>query len=429
MLAGTPTDRSGGNTVSTPTIEEFIREAEQWLESTGLPRRRSEGEAAWGEGEHDVSVFHNLDHEAERALLGRLQDWQRRKFEAGFGALTWPEEYGGRGLPVAYEDAFAEVEGRYETPRAHELFSVTLHLIAPTIRLLGTPQQRERLIRPLLSGRELACQLFSEPEAGSDLAALGTRAVRDGDSWVVTGQKVWSSGAQFAQWGQLLARTDPDVPKHAGITAFMVPMDLPGVEVRPLRQMSGGTSFNEVFLTEVRVPDALRLGQVGQGWQVALTTLGFERQASSANEHVGGTWEQLLALARWAGADRDPLVRQGLARVAIGQRLARVANARDRSDRENGRPLGAVGSVRKLQWVRRMLAVSEVAREVLGPRLVVDSGEWGTYSWSQHVLGVPGYRIAGGSDEIQRTIIAERLLGLPPEPREDRDKPWKEVRR
>jgi alkylation response protein AidB-like acyl-CoA dehydrogenase len=219
------------------------------------------------------------------------------------------------------------------------------------------------------------------------------------------------------------------VPKHAGMTAFMIPMDLPGIEVRPIRQMSGGTSFNEVFLTEVRVPDSYRLGEVGQGWKVALTTLGFERQASSGNAHVGGSWAQLLALARWAGADTDPLVRQQLAKVVVGQRLAQLANVRDQHVREDSRPLGAVGSIRKMQWVRRMLAISDAAREILGPLLVVDTGQWGTYSWGSHVLGVPGYRIAGGSDEIQRNIIAERFLGLPAEPRDDRHKPWKDIPR
>jgi alkylation response protein AidB-like acyl-CoA dehydrogenase len=209
----------------------------------------------------------------------------------------------------------------------------------------------------------------------------------------------------------------------------MIPMDWPGVEVRPLRQMSGGTSFNEVFLTDVRLPDAYRIGDVGQGWKVALTTLGFERQASSNQEHVGGSWKQLLAVARLAGTLDDPHARQALARAVASERLGRVATARDTEARAKGEPMGAVGSVRKLQWVGRMLDVSEAARRVLGPDLVVDSGEWGRFAWNAHVLGVPGYRIAGGADEIQRNIIAERLLGMPTEPRADRDLPWKEIPR
>ncbi|MBY8857120.1 acyl-CoA dehydrogenase family protein [Nocardia sp. CA2R105] len=416
--------------MSEAALREFRAQAREWLHanSTPLPRTDS-AEAAWGTGSDDVSVFHNLSHDDERALLDRLRQWQRRKFEAGYGALEWPEEFGGRGLPPEFEEAFAEEERAFDTGGMHELLSVTVRLIAPTIRLLGTAEQRQRFIGPLLSGAELACQLFSEPGAGSDLAALGTRAVRDGDAWIVNGQKVWTSGAQFAQWGELIARTDPDVPKHQGMTAFLVPLELPGIRVRPLRQMSGGTSFNEVFFDDVRIPDSLRLGEVGHGWQAALTTLGFERGASSANTGVGGSCAQAMALARHTGADRDPLLRRKLAEVIIADRLADIARARDEQAQRNGEPLGALGSIRKMQWVRRMSGISEFVTAALGPRLVVDSGEWGTYAWGQHVLGAPGYRIAGGSDEIQRNIIAERWLGLPPEPRADRGTAWRDLPR
>lgn len=411
-------------------LAEFRRRARRWLTETGVPRRvADEGFPPWGEGSDDVSVFHDLSFEAEKQLLDRLRAWQRRKYDAGYGALTWPAEFGGQGLGPEFEEAFAAEESAFDTGGAHELLSVTLHLIAPTIRLFGTEEQRQRFIPPFLSGRELACQLFSEPGAGSDLAALGTRAVREGDEWVVNGQKVWTSGAQFAQWGELIARTDPDVPKHQGMTAFLVPMDLPGIRVRPLRQMSGGTSFNEVFLDNVRIPDALRLGDVGAGWRVALTTLGFERGASSANTGVGGSWRQAVALAKFTGADRDPVLRQQLAEVVIAHKLGEIARLRDKDATERGEPLGALGSVRKMQWVRRMSGISDFVTAALGPRLVVDSGEWGTFAWGRHVLGAPGYRIAGGSDEIQRNIIAERMLGLPAEPRADRGVPWREIRR
>lgn len=413
------------------TMTEFREQARTWLASSGVPRRaavHNDG-TTWETGSEDVSVFHNLSFDDERCLLDDLREWQRTKFEAGFGALTWPEEYGGRGLAPEFEDAFAAEERAFKVGGSHELLSVTLHLIAPTIRLLGTEEQRQRLIVPFLSGRDLACQLFSEPSAGSDLAALGTRAVRDGDDWIVTGQKVWTSGAQFAQWGELIARTDPDAPKHQGMTAFMVPMDAPGVEIRPLRQMSGGTSFNEVFLDRVRIPDHQRLGGVGEGWKVALTTLGFERGASSTSVGVGGSLQQTLALASFTRADTDPVLRRSLADVIIAHRLGEIAHARDEQARMSGGPLGAVGSVRKMQWVGRMLGISNFVASALGPRLVVDSGEWGTYAWGQHVLGAPGYRIAGGSDEVQRNIIAERMLGLPVEPRGDRATPWRDTRR
>jgi alkylation response protein AidB-like acyl-CoA dehydrogenase len=413
-----------------PSVAEFRREALAWLRSTGLPERRDDSQAStgWGTGSDSVAVFHDLPHDEEHELIRRLADWQRTRFEAGFGAITWPTEYGGRGLTPAHADAYDEEELRFETPSTHELVAVTVGLVAPTIRLFGTAEQRERFIRPFLTASELACQLFSEPGAGSDLANLGTRAVRDGDDWVVTGQKVWTSGAQFAQWGELIARTDPDVPKHRGMTAFLVPIDAPGVTVRPLRQMSGGSSFNEVFLDEVRIPDGYRLGEVGEGWKVALTTLGFERGHSGRRSLLGGHWRQAVELARWAGADADPVLRQKLADVVIAGRLAEIATLRDERAAADGAPPGAIGSMRKLRWVGRMTAMSDFVSEVLGPRLVVDTGEWGTFAWNEQVLGAPGYRIAGGSDEIQRTIIGERLLGLPAEPRADRNRPWREVR-
>jgi alkylation response protein AidB-like acyl-CoA dehydrogenase len=379
----------------------------------------------WGVGEHDVSVFHHLTTEQEHHLLEEAMRWQQAKFDAGYGAITWPEEYGGAGLPRAYEEAFREEQRAFKTPRPHETFAVTVNLIAPTVRIFGTDDQRARFVRRFLRAEELCCQLFSEPGAGSDLASLAVRAERDGDDWVINGQKVWSSGARFAAWGELIARSDPDQPKHAGMTAFMVPMDARGVEVRPIRQMSGGASFNEVFFTDVRVPDDLRLGDVGAGWTVALTTLRFERAGSSAG-NVGGSWSQVLALARWAGCTTDPVVRQALADLYVNRRVTHLVW--QRATDANGPP-GPEASIGKLRWTQDLTLTSDVVSRLLGPRLVADTGEWGTFSWGAHVLGAPGYRIAGGSDEIQRNIIAERVLGLPTEPRVDRDLPWKDTPR
>lgn len=376
----------------------------------------------------DVSVFHDLSTDAELALLDRHRAWQREKFAAGYGALAWPAEYGGADAGTDIAEAFARIENELCPLPPHELVSVTLHLIAPTIRLLGTEDQKRQFLPAMLGGELLACQLFSEPAAGSDLADLGTRAVRDGDDWIVSGQKVWTSGAQFAEWGELLARTDPDQPKHAGITAFLVPLDAPGVEVRPIRQMSGGNSFNEVFLDNVRIPDRHRLGEVGQGWSVALTTLAFEREGGSNTAGIGGQFTQLVDTARRLGRDTDPRVREQLARVYLRQQLATVDQLRDRQARDGGAAPSAIGSIRKIQWVDKLAAVSTAARTVLGRSLVADTGVPGTYAWNAHVLGAPGYSIAGGSDQIQRNIVAERLLGLPAEPRADRGLTWREAR-
>jgi alkylation response protein AidB-like acyl-CoA dehydrogenase len=409
-----------------PTVESFAAAARCWL-AARLPEADPE-HLSWGEGSDDVSVFHRLSFTEEKALLDRAMAWQQEKYDAGYGAITWPAEHGGAGLTAAHEQAFNDAEAEFAAPEGHETFAVTTHLVAPTIRIFGTPAQQSRFVRRFRRAEELCCQLFSEPSAGSDLAGLATRAVRDGNDWVLNGQKVWSSGAQFAGWGELIARTDPAVPKHAGMTAFLVPLDAPGVQIRPIRQMSGGSSFNEVFLSDVKVCDDLRLGAVGQGWKVALTTLGFER-GGSGNRGVGGSWERLVGVARWLGRTGDPVVRQQLASVYIHQQIRQMNAARIAAATAAGQPPGPEGSIGKLLWVAGMTEIGQVAASLLGARLIADTGEWGTYAWNDHVLGAPGYRIAGGSDEIQRTIIAERVLGLPGDVRVDRDIAWRDIPR
>ena len=415
-----------------PDLEEYASQARAWLQEHAQPKAAPiDTDFVWGVGSDDVSIFHDLSFEEEREHLHRLMRWQQQKSDAGYGAITWPEALGGAGLSPAHERAFRKEEAAFETPSGHETFSVTIGLIAPTVRMFGTPEQQQRFVRSFLRTDELCCQLFSEPGAGSDLASLSCRAVRDGDEWVLNGQKVWSSGAQFSAWGEAITRTDPDVPKHKGMTAFLVPMDAPGVEVRPIRQMSGGSSFNEVFLTDVRVPDSLRLGDVGEGWKVALTTLGFERGSTSGGGGgaMGGGWRQIHALARWVGATDDVRVRQQLAALYSRARIQQMLALRVSAGMREGATPGPEGSLGKLLWTQGMTATSAVVSSLLGPRLVADSGEWGTFAWGAQVLGAPGYRIAGGSDEVQRNIIGERVLGLPGEPRVDRDIAFKDIPR
>jgi alkylation response protein AidB-like acyl-CoA dehydrogenase len=417
-----------------PSVDEFVVEAARFLadHATG-ERRTGEAEFVPGESEFSVAVFHALSFEEEQALLAELRAWNQLKAEHGYHAITWPAEYGGLGLSREHGRAYSRLEAAYTTPPRHELFSVTTGLIAPTVRQCGTLEQRERFVASFLRTDEYCCQLFSEPGAGSDLAALACRAVRDGDEWVINGQKVWSSGAQFAQWGELIARTDPDVPKHRGLTAFLVPIDAPGVEVRPIKQMSGGSSFNEVFLTDVRVPDSLRLGEVGAGWNVALTTLGFERDHSatggSSGTRAGGTWKHVLASAQYLERTSDPVIRQELAKAYTQMRIEGFVNRRAADLRAAGAAPGPEGSLGKLLWTEGLRRMTDVVSLVLGPSLVADTGQWGTYAWGEHVLGAPGYRIAGGSDEVQRNIIGERVLGLPGEPRVDKDVPWRDIPR
>ena len=415
-------------TDAVPDLDEFRADVRAWFTAHARPRAAhdTDAPAVWGEGSDDVSVFHDLSEDDERARLAECQRWQRLKFDAGYGMLNWPVELGGRGLPSSFLRAFHAEEAAFEVPTAGELPPTSMGLIAPTIAAYGTTEQQQRFIPPLLRQDEYGCQLFSEPSAGSDLASLTTRARRDGDEWVLDGQKVWTSGARFAQWGLAITRTDSTVPKHRGLTAFLVPLDAPGVEVRPIRQMSGGANFNEVFLTAVRLPDSLRLGPVGEGWRVALTCLGFERDHSGGGGGgaVGGDFRQALAAAAHFDLLDDPTTRQALAELYVQHRVAQLNNRRAASRLKAGQTPGPEGSLGKLTWTANMTRVSEVISRILGPRLVADTGEWGTYAWGKHVLGAPGYRIAGGSDEIQRNIIGERVLGLPGEPRVDKDIPF-----
>ncbi len=423
-----------------PTVSEFTAEARAWLEHNAKRRHDSDAPSKdsadeWGVGEFSVAVFHALSFAEEQSLLNDITSWHRKKAERGYHSITGSPEYGGLGLSKEYARAFAKLESEYETPTRHETFSVTTGLIAPTIAKFGTPEQKAKFVAMFLKTDALCCQLFSEPGAGSDLASLACRATRDGDEWVVNGQKVWSSGAQFSQWGELIARTDPDVAKHRGLTAFVIPMDLPGIEIRPIKQMSGGSSFNEVFFTDVRVRDNLRLGDVGDGWNVALTTLGFERDhsdgggGSGGSSRPGGTWAKLLATAKALGRMGEPAVRDQLVRLYISTRIEGMVNRRAADLRAAGVPAGPEGSLGKLIWTEGMNRMSDAVTTVLGPRLIADTGEWGMYGWGEHVLGAPGYRIAGGSDEVQRNIIGERVLGLPAEPRVDKNLSWKNTAR
>ena len=421
----------GGNAPSVPSLEGFLDDAKAWLdEHAERSAAEDDKKFVWGEGDFSVAVFHALGADEERGLLDRAMAWTQLKAERGYHAIGAPVAYGGLGYPREYARAFARLERGYVRPASHETHSVTTRLIAPTIMQFGDDEQRRTFVPRFLSARELCCQLFSEPGAGSDLAALGCHAVRDGDGWVINGQKVWSSGARFAEWGELIARSDRDVPKHNGLTAFIIPMDLPGIDVRPIKQMCGGSSFNEVFFDDVRVPDALRLGEPGAGWHVALTTLGFERDHSdgSGSGRVGGGWPHVIATAQAMGVTSDPVTRQLLATSYIHERVESLVARRAAELARGGTP-GPEGSLGKLLWTNGMKLNSDVISHVLGAALVADSGAWGTFGWGEHVLGAPGYRIAGGSDEIQRNIIGERVLGLPPEPRVDKDVAFRDIPR
>ncbi|MFJ9906552.1 acyl-CoA dehydrogenase family protein [Streptomyces sp. NPDC101152] len=396
----------------TPDPDEFRAEARRWLKSvaTARPERRE-----WGRGDDSVAVFENWTQAEERAHTDRTRAWERLRHDQGWGALAWPAEYGGRELPPYYEQLYRAEEAAFDVPRRTEIFPVTQQLVAPAIRIWGTDEQQRRWLRPMLRTDELACQLFSETEAGSDLAAVRTRAERDGDGWILRGHKLWTSGARVATWGVAVCRTDPEAPKHAGITVFLVRMDAPGVTVRPIRQMTGGASFNEVYLDDVQVPDSDRLGPVGQGWRVTLTVLAAERLDSGS---LGlDNADRALDLARHLSRTLTGGERQQAADLFVRALVQRLIGLRVTAALAAGREPGAEASVGKLHATATMRATTDLVQQLLGPSLAADTGAWGTYAWTEHLLGAPGYRIAGGSDEIQRNILAERVLGLPKEPK------------
>jgi alkylation response protein AidB-like acyl-CoA dehydrogenase len=394
-----------------PDPGEFRAAARAWLASVAPPLTARDG---WGTGDDSVAVFHNWSAAEEREHTSRISGWERTRFDAGWGALCWPGEFGGRGLPVSYEHLYRAEEAAFDVPRRTEIFPVTQQLVAPAVRLWGTPEQQQRLVRPMLRTDLLACQLFSEPEAGSDLAAVRTRAVRDGDDWLISGHKIWTSGARVASLGVAVCRTDPDVPKHAGLTAFLVPMDAAGVTIAPIRQITGGSSFNEVYLDGVRVPDSARLGPVGQGWRVTLSVLAAERLDSGSLGLENA--ERAVAVAAHAGRPLTDVEVDAAGELVVRTLVQRLIGLRVTAALASGKEPGAEASVGKLYATETMRRTTDLVLELLGEKLVADTGEWGTFAWTEHLLGAPGYRIAGGSDEIQRTILAERVLGLPKEP-------------
>jgi len=398
------------------TLEEFEVEAAAFLQANAKPKVEARFE--WGVGSDRVALFADKSPEEDRAELAAARQWAEQVYDAGFGWVSGPPDYGGRGLGREFARAWQTLQAGYDTPPLG-VFSVGLGMVAPTVLAHGTDEQKAHYLPALYRGDLVGCQLFSERGAGSDLASLTTRAVRDGDEWVVNGQKVWTSYAHLADVGEIICRTDPDLEKHQGLTAFLIDMHQPGVEVRPLRQMTGGASFNEVFFTDAHIPDRLRLGGVSEGWGVALTTLMNERAAIGATGGGGGgtSTTRLIELVRHLGKDQDPLVRQRLAEVIINSKVAGYTNLRAMARIAAGGVPGPEMSISKLALTANMVRICELASTVLGPELVANSGRWGTYAWTELLLGVPAMRIAGGSDEVLRNILGERVLGLPKEPK------------
>jgi alkylation response protein AidB-like acyl-CoA dehydrogenase len=356
--------------------------------------------------------------------------WQARKAAGGFAGITMPMEYGGQGLSPILQVIYNQEEANYIAPRG--VYEIGLGMCIPTMLAYATKSQKQRYAPPALRGEEIWCQLFSEPEGGSDLAGLRTRAERDGDDWVITGQKIWSSGAQFSDYAILVTRSDFDVPKHKGLTFFFLSMTSPGVEVRPIRQMSGAANFNEVYFTDVRIPDSQRLGAVGDGWKVSLTTLMNERFAVGVAPPPD--FDEIFDLVRETELEDGPaldnaMVRDRLADWYVRQQGLKNAHFRTMTALSRGETPGPESSINKVVSAYKYQEVSFFGmemQEMLGiitdPDIVAMDGLFQTGA-----LSSPGYRIAGGTDEILRNIIAERVLGLPQDIRVDKDVPFRDL--
>lgn len=378
----------------------------------------------------DESDEAQLD-EPEGRTIEQSKAYQAALYDAGLAALTWPEEYGGQGLPGRYQTIFNEVASHYDAPGF--LFTIGFGMCIPTVLAHGTEDLKNRYVRPAARGEEVWCQLFSEPSAGSDVASLRSTAVRDGDEWLLNGQKVWTSGAHYSDYGIVLARTNPDVPKHKGLSMFVLDMHAPGIEIRPLKQINGAANFNEVFFTDVRIPADHILGEPGEGWRVALTTLMNERVSIGAGRsaekvdpltHIAAH----LDLARERGLTGDARVRQALADLLIRHWVLDMVGLRIRGAVAAGRVPGPEGSVAKLSGAVLMARSAAVACEIAGAEATAwETGADDTPFATQMFLTAPASAIAGGTNEVMRNILGERVLGLPKEPQVDRDIPFKEL--
>lgn len=367
----------------------------------------------------------------DREYMAAAKAYQCAKAESGFAGITWPKEQGGQGLSPIFSVIFGQEEAKFDAPGAP--FTIGLGMCIPTVIAFATAEQKARHVGPALRGEEIWCQLFSEPSAGSDVAGLKTRAVRDSDEWVINGQKVWTSGAHYSDWGIVLVRTDPSKPKHKGLTMFFIDMKSPGIEVRPIHQMSGGSNFNEVWFTDVRVPHAQMLGGEGNGWSVALVTLMNERLAVGGSP--GPDYKEIFDWARTApGADGRPLAedsafRQRLADWYVRAEGYKLGKFRTMTALSKGQTPGPESSIGKIITANQLQDITNSAIEAMDHFGIVTDGAHAPAdgAFQQSWLWAAGLRIAGGTDEILKNIIAERVLGLPGDVRVDKDVAFKDL--
>ncbi len=392
----------------TPEEAAFRSEARKWLEANA-PK-----EAAPPANEAEA--------------LKRAKAWQATRAAANYAKITWPKEFGGRAGTPIQQVIYNQEEGKFNVPGG--FFDIGLGMCIPTLMTYGKPEDLKRYVGPALKGEEIWCQLFSEPSAGSDVAGLRTKAEKDGDEWVINGQKVWTSGAHYSDFGILLTRTNPDVPKHKGLTMFYIDMKAPGVTVKPIKQINGGANFNEVFFNDLRVKDSQRLGEVGDGWKVALTTLMHERLAVGGGAGARGPdAKELLELARTTELEDGPAIRNSAVREKIADVYVRTQGLKYTTYRtmtalSRGQQPGPEASIGKIVSAPKLQDVAGFGMDLQGEAGVVMSPD---ADFQQSYMWAPGLRIAGGTDEILKNIIAERVLGLPGDIRVDKDLAFKDA--
>jgi alkylation response protein AidB-like acyl-CoA dehydrogenase len=400
-------------------LEAFRGEVRAWLDANATRRSTDSNDF-----KRRMAESTQATRDEEMAHVAVCKGWQRKLFDAGYAGIAIPTEYGGQGRTPAEQRVFSQEAARYDIDTG--VFSVGIGMVIPTLLVHGTEEQKRRYIPALLRGDEVWCQLFSEPGAGSDLAGMTTRAVRDGDSWVINGQKVWNSFAHVADWGILLARTDWDVPKHRGITYFLVDMTSPGIEVRPLRQITGVAHFNETFLTDLHVPLENVCGEVNGGWGVTQTTLMAERTLIGGGTGLG--FRDYVALAKHFDRTGDPDIRQRLAQSYTRSEILRWLGMRAQAAAKTGTMTGMEGSLAKLAISEHVSRNGDLGLAIEGPAAMLYAGDaFEDGFWQQQFLGQWGIRIGGGTEQVQRNILGERGLGLPSEPRPDKSEPFRDV--
>ena len=399
----------------TPQEAEFRAKCRAWLEANAELKTKKTNSAK------NMNV-------GNKSLLEAAAEWQKKKYDAGWAMIHWPKEFGGIGATPIERIIWAQEESKFNVPKG--VYEIGLGMAGPVMMEYATDEQKERYLPPMAEGKEIWCQLFSEPSAGSDVAGLRSKAVQDGENWIVNGQKVWTSGAHFSDFGMLVVRHDPSLEKHKGLTFFFVDMKSPGIEVKPIKQLTGGSSFNEVYFNDVVIPDSQRLGEIGDGWKVAITTLMNERLAVGDADGVDAN--EAFELAKKHDKDGEQLIDNNAVRESIADWYCEASGLKNTKLRtmsalSRGDTPGPEASITKIVSANKLQAIGNFGMDSSDMSGMLMDEESDFIKFQMAWMGAAGLRIAGGTDEILKNIIAERVLGLPQEARADKGLAFKDI--